>query len=74
VLEVAREAFVQGMQVAAGISAVMAIAVAVLAVVVLRNMSSGEPGASSDADEGRRSDPGNARPEVAGAGPAAAGA
>ena len=45
VLEVAREAFVQGMQVAAGISAVMAIAVAIVAVVVLRNMTSAAPGA-----------------------------
>ena len=74
VLEVAREAFVQGMQVAAGISAVMAIAVAIVAVVVLRNMSSGEPDASSDAEEGRRGDPGGAPQEVLGAGSAAAGA
>ena len=51
VLEVAREAFVQGMQVAAGISAVMAIAVAIVALVALRNMtSSGEPGAPAETD------------------------
>jgi MFS transporter, DHA2 family, multidrug resistance protein len=75
VLEVAREAFVQGMQVAAGISAVMAIAVAVVAVVVLRDMTSGaEPDATTDADEGRGIDRGNARPDVLGAGSAASGA
>jgi DHA2 family multidrug resistance protein-like MFS transporter len=73
VLDVAREAFVQGMQVAAGISAVMAIAVAILAVVVLRNMTSGaEPGPTTDAEEDRHSDRGNARPEVLGAGSVAA--
>ena len=51
VLDVAREAFVQGMQVAAGISAVIAIAVAIVAVVALRNMTSGgEPGAPAETD------------------------
>jgi DHA2 family multidrug resistance protein-like MFS transporter len=75
VLEVARDAFVQGMQVAAGISAVMAIAVAVLAVVVLRNMrAGGESGPTTDADDDRPIDRGHARPEVIGAGPAASGA
>jgi DHA2 family multidrug resistance protein-like MFS transporter len=75
VLEVAREAFVQGMQVAAGISAVMAIAVAVVAILVLRDMTTGaEPDATTDADEGREVDRGNARPDVLGAGSAASGA
>src|SRR5688572_21565367 len=75
VLEVARDAFVQGMQVAAGISAVMAIAVAVVAVVVLRDMTSGAaPDATTDAEEGRGVDRGNARPDVLGAGSAATGA
>jgi len=75
VLEVAREAFVQGMQVAAGISAVMAIAVAVLAVAVLRNMTpGGEAGPTTDAEEDRHADRGHARPEVIGAGSAASGA
>jgi DHA2 family multidrug resistance protein-like MFS transporter len=75
VLEVAREAFVQGMQVAAGISAVMAIAVAVIALVVLRNMTAGaEPDAGGDAETDRPTDPGIGRPEVLGTGSAAAGA
>ena len=75
VLEVAREAFVQGMQVAAGISAVMAIAVAVIALVVLRNMTAGaEPDAGGDAEKDRPNDSGTGRPEVLGTGSAAAGA
>ena len=75
VLEVAREAFVQGMQVAAGISAVMAIAVAVIALVVLRNMTAGaEPDAGGDATKDRPNDSGTGRPEVLGTGSAAAGA
>ncbi len=37
-LEVAREAFVHGMQVAAGISAILAVAVALLTLVALRNL------------------------------------
>ncbi len=41
VLDVARDAFVQGMQVAATISAVLAVAVAIIAVVMLRNVGSG---------------------------------
>jgi MFS transporter, DHA2 family, multidrug resistance protein len=48
VLDVAREAFVQGMQVAAMISVVVAIGVAVFAVVMLRDV---RPSASSDPDE-----------------------
>ncbi len=75
VLEVAREAFVQGMQVAAGISAVMAIAVAVLAVVVLRNMTPGtEPGESDQADDGRSVASGKAQQDLLGAGSATSGA
>jgi MFS transporter, DHA2 family, multidrug resistance protein len=38
VLDVARDAFVQGMQIAAGISSVLAILVAVVAVTLLRNI------------------------------------
>jgi hypothetical protein len=61
------------MQVAAGISAVMAVAVAILAVVVLRNMTSGaEPGPTTVAEGDRHSDRGSARPEVLGAGSVAA--
>jgi DHA2 family multidrug resistance protein-like MFS transporter len=42
VLDVARDAFVHGMQVATTISAVIAVGVAILAVVMLRNVGSGE--------------------------------
>ena len=49
-LEAARGAFVDGMQVAATISLVVAVAVALLAVVILRNVASGSP---SDASEGQ---------------------
>jgi DHA2 family multidrug resistance protein-like MFS transporter len=41
VLETARDAFVQGMQIATTISAVVAVGVAILAVVMLRNVGSG---------------------------------
>jgi DHA2 family multidrug resistance protein-like MFS transporter len=41
VLDVARDAFVQGMQAAAGISAIIAITVAIIAVTVLRNVQPG---------------------------------
>jgi DHA2 family multidrug resistance protein-like MFS transporter len=75
VLDVAREAFVQGMQVAAGISAVMAIAVAVLAVVVLRNMTPGAgTDATDDAGSDRSVDRGSAPRELVGAGSATFGA
>ena len=47
VLDVARDAFVQGMQVAATISAIIAIAVAVLAVTILRNVRAGSGGESA---------------------------
>ena len=46
-LEVARDAFVGGMQLAAGISAVVAVGVAILAVVLLRNVRSGAADAES---------------------------
>ena len=49
VLEVARAAFVHGMEVAATISAIIAITVAVLAVVLLRDIR-GRPGDDTDAD------------------------
>ena len=53
VIGVARDAFVQGMQVASTISAALAIGVAILAVVMLRNVGSGEDreaAAHADAD------------------------
>ena len=56
VLDVARDAFVQGMQVAATISAVLAVAVAILAVVMLRNVGSGadrEAAADAEAERAR---------------------
>ena len=75
VLEVAREAFVQGMQVAAGISAVMAIAVAIVALVALRNMtSSGEPGAPAETDTDGPVEAGSKRREVLSPGSASSGA
>ena len=42
VIGVARDAFVQGMQVASTVSAVLAVGLAILAVVMLRNVGSGE--------------------------------
>jgi len=60
VLDVARDAFVQGMQVAATISAVLALAVAVLAVVMLRNVGSGadrEAAADAEVERSRDLDP-----------------
>jgi DHA2 family multidrug resistance protein-like MFS transporter len=56
VLDVARDAFVQGMQLAATISAVLAVAVAILAVVMLRNVGSGEDreaAADAEAEQAR---------------------
>jgi MFS transporter, DHA2 family, multidrug resistance protein len=59
-LEVARGAFVHGMQVAAGISVVVAIGVAILAVVMLRDVP---PNAESDADvDESRSERGTGEP------------
>ena len=75
VLEVAREAFVQGMQVAAGISAVMAIAVAVVALIVLRDMtSSGESGTPAETDTDGPVDAGGRRRKVLSTGSAPSGA
>ncbi len=51
-LGVAREAFVGGMQVAAGISAVVAVGVAVLAVAMLRNVRAGTADSPSDVPAG----------------------
>jgi DHA2 family multidrug resistance protein-like MFS transporter len=73
VIGVARDAFVQGMQVASTISAVLAVGVAILAVVMLRNVGSGEDreaaaDAGSDADAAAdRRDRGTKRRESVGA-------
>jgi DHA2 family multidrug resistance protein-like MFS transporter len=59
VLDVARDAFVQGMQVAATISAILAVAVAILAVVMLRNVGSGadrQAAADAEAERARELD------------------
>jgi len=48
VLDVARDAFVQGMQVAATISAIIAVTVAILAVVLLRDVRGGTDGDAVD--------------------------
>jgi DHA2 family multidrug resistance protein-like MFS transporter len=57
VIGVARDAFVQGMQVASTVSAVLAVGVAILAVVMLRNVGSGEDReAAADADAGTDAD------------------
>jgi len=57
VLDVARDAFVHGMQVATTISAVIAVGVAILAVVMLRNVGSGEEReAATDAEAERQRD------------------
>ena len=53
VIGVARDAFVQGMQVASTISAVLAVGVAILAVVMLRDVGSGEDREAA-ADAGMR--------------------
>jgi DHA2 family multidrug resistance protein-like MFS transporter len=55
VFEIARDAFIQGMQVAATISAIVAVAVAVFAVVMLRDVRTGaESAADPDADAARQ--------------------
>jgi len=62
----AREAFVHGMQVAATISAVVAVAVAVFAIVMLREVGSGtRPGAQPDTDGGHSIDGRSPCPEPA---------
>jgi DHA2 family multidrug resistance protein-like MFS transporter len=62
-LTVAQDAFVRGMQVAAGISVVFAIGVAILAVVALRNVGSG-PGSddAAEAEDPETDDDGARRP------------
>jgi DHA2 family multidrug resistance protein-like MFS transporter len=73
VLDVSRVAFVEGMQVAATISAVLAVGVAILAVVMLRDVGSGaDREAAADLDRG--ADRGATRPESFGAGIARPGA
>jgi MFS transporter, DHA2 family, multidrug resistance protein len=57
VLDAARDAFVQGMQVATTISAVIAVGVAILAIVMLRNVGSGaDREAAVDAAEAQARD------------------
>jgi DHA2 family multidrug resistance protein-like MFS transporter len=74
VVEVARDAFVQGMQVAAGISAVIAIVVAIVAVTLLRNV---RPAATDDgptqSDDDDQAEAQRGRPEVFGTAAAAEG-
>ena len=70
VIGVARDAFVQGMQVASTISAVLAVGVAILAVVMLRNVGSGEDreaAAEADAGNDPATDRTSHRPESVGA-------
>ncbi|HKG20077.1 MAG TPA: MFS transporter [Candidatus Limnocylindrales bacterium] len=70
VLDVAREAFVQGMQVAAGISAVIAATVAVVAIAFLRSIRSGADGDSggspASSDDAAMDASHNQRPVLAG--------
>jgi DHA2 family multidrug resistance protein-like MFS transporter len=70
VLDVAREAFVQGMQVAAGISAVIAATVAVVAIAFLRSIRSGGDGDSggspASSDDAAMDASHNQRPVLAG--------
>jgi DHA2 family multidrug resistance protein-like MFS transporter len=57
VLEVARDAFVHGMQAATTISAILAVGIAILAVVMLRNVGSGaDREAAADAESERAPD------------------
>jgi len=72
VLDVARDAFVQGMQVAAAISSILAIVVAVVAVIFLRNVRPGaaDDGASSASDN-REPNGERSRPEAFGTAAAA---
>jgi DHA2 family multidrug resistance protein-like MFS transporter len=64
-LDVARAAFVHGMQVAAGISIVVAIGVAILAVVALRNLRpSGDAGTDADGGDATCTSGGDGEPVV----------
>jgi DHA2 family multidrug resistance protein-like MFS transporter len=68
VVEIARDAFIQGMQVAATISAIVAVAVAVFAVVMLRDLGSdpdGQTQAGADEEAGRSADRNQPCPEAA---------
>jgi DHA2 family multidrug resistance protein-like MFS transporter len=56
VLDVARDAFLHGMQVAASISAIIAFTVAVLAVLLLREIRGGSAGSGSPVDESAGTD------------------
>jgi DHA2 family multidrug resistance protein-like MFS transporter len=59
VLEVARDAFVQGMQAATTLSAVISVGVAILAVVMLRNVGSGadrEAAGETEAEQARETE------------------
>ena len=67
VLDVARDAFVQGMQVAAGISSILAVIVAIVAVTLLRNIrpSSNDEGGTEPTDD-RATDADRSRPPALG--------
>lgn len=72
VLEAAREAFVQGMQLTSAMAAIIALGLAVLAVIMLRDVRSGpEPEAGADATPRESGDAGATRPEARGFGAAA---
>ena len=58
-LEAAQSAFVQGMQVAAGISVVVAVGVAILALVALRGVQAGRADEESAPDEPERAEGGD---------------
>jgi DHA2 family multidrug resistance protein-like MFS transporter len=67
VLDVARDAFVQGMQAAATISAIIAITVAIIAVVVLRDIRSGSNDEdATGATDGRATNSEGSRPPALG--------
>jgi DHA2 family multidrug resistance protein-like MFS transporter len=59
VMEIAREAFVAGMQVAATISAILAVGIAILAVILLRNVGSGADREAAADDEHAESQEGS---------------
>jgi DHA2 family multidrug resistance protein-like MFS transporter len=68
VVDVARDAFVEGMQVAATISSIIALTVAVLAVVLLRNVGAGSDGESgTEPTDDRADERDHGRPVVAAA-------
>jgi DHA2 family multidrug resistance protein-like MFS transporter len=68
VIDVARDAFVQGMQTVATICAVLAVGIAILAVAMLRNVGSGEDReAASDAAAERAGHPASTKRESIGA-------